>query len=183
MIVAVCADKGAPGVTTLAVALGLVWPGRRLVMEADPSGGSLTFRHPRCRDPAGCSALEPSVASLGAACRLGLSPAAVARYVQPTTLGVDVIPGLLTPERYEPIRGLWPQIGAKLAGWPGTVIADLGRMQPGNAAMPVAQAATAVLLLGRARHRGAVRVAGTRRGSGRTSWATRAGTGRRCRWC
>lgn len=149
MIVAVCADKGAPGVTTLAVALGLVWPGRRLVLEADPSGGSLTFRT-RGVGTGGMLSLEPSVASLGAACRLGLSPASVARYVQPTTLGVDVIPGVLTPERYEPIRGLWPQIGAQLAGWPGTVIADLGRLQPGNAAMPVAHAATAVLLLGRA---------------------------------
>lgn len=149
MIVAVCAEKGAPGVTTLAMALGLVWPGRRLVLEADPSGGSLTFRTRRA-DTGGMLGLEPSVASLGAACRLGLSPAAVARYVQPTTLGVDVIPGVLTPERYEPIRGLWPQVGSQLAGWPGTVIADLGRLQPGNAAMPVAHAATAVLLLGRA---------------------------------
>jgi hypothetical protein len=149
VIVAVCADKGAPGVTTLAVALGLVWPGRRLVLEADPSGGSLTFRTRRA-DTGGMLSLEPSVASLGAACRLGVSPAAVSRYVQPTTLGVDVVPGVLTPERYEPMRGLWPQVGSHLAGWPGTVIADLGRVQPGNSAMPVARAATAVLLLGRA---------------------------------
>jgi hypothetical protein len=44
MIVAVCSDKGSPGASALAVALGLVWPGRRAVVEADPSGGVLGFR-------------------------------------------------------------------------------------------------------------------------------------------
>jgi len=49
-----------------------------------------------------------------------------------------------------PVRGLWPQIAHELQRWPGTAVADLGRMQPGNAALPVAQASTAVLLIGRA---------------------------------
>ena len=44
MIVTVCSDKGSPGVTTLAVAIGLVWPVPRLVLEADPAGGDLAFR-------------------------------------------------------------------------------------------------------------------------------------------
>ena len=148
MIVGVCSDKGSPGATTLSVALGLVWPGERLVVEADPSGGSLTFRMARS---AGEPMLgpEPSVASLGAACRLGLPAGTVSRYTQTTMLGVPVIPGPLTAERLLPMRGLWALIGAELAGWSGTAVADLGRMQPGNAAAPLAQAATAVLLVGR----------------------------------
>jgi hypothetical protein len=32
VIVAVCADKGSPGVTTLALALGVVWPGERVCL-------------------------------------------------------------------------------------------------------------------------------------------------------
>ena len=44
MIVAVGADKGAPGVTTAALALGMVWPTDRVVLDADPSGADLPFR-------------------------------------------------------------------------------------------------------------------------------------------
>ena len=44
VIVSVCSDKGSPGVTTLATVLGLVWPGRRAVVEADTAGSDLSFR-------------------------------------------------------------------------------------------------------------------------------------------
>ena len=150
MIVGVCSDKGSPGVTTLAVALGLVWPGEScLVMECDPSGGVLSFRMQHA-EIGGLLQPEPTVASLAAVVRRGLPADGVRRFCQPTTLGVPVIPGPLTAQRWVPVRGLWPQIAQELADWPGTVIADLGRMQPGNAALPVAQAATAVLLVGHA---------------------------------
>jgi hypothetical protein len=43
VIVAVGADKGAPGVTTAALTLGMVWPTDRVVLEADPSGADLPF--------------------------------------------------------------------------------------------------------------------------------------------
>ena len=56
MIVTLCSDKGSPGVTTLAVALGLVWPVQRLVLEADPAGGDLAFR---MRQPGGGGPLGP----------------------------------------------------------------------------------------------------------------------------
>jgi hypothetical protein len=150
VIIGVCSDKGSPGVTTLAVALGLVWPGRPcLVMECDPSGGVLSFRMQHA-ELGGLLQPEPTVASLAAMVRLGLPADGVLRFCQPTSLGVAVVPGPLTAQRWVPVRGLWPQIAQELAAWPGTVIADLGRMQPGNAALPVAQAATAVLLLGHA---------------------------------
>jgi hypothetical protein len=44
---------------------------------------------------------------------------------------------------------LWPAVAGLAAGWGGTVIADLGRFQPGHAALPLAQAATAVVVAAR----------------------------------
>ena len=146
MIVAVCADKGAPGVTTLALALGMVWQGPRVVLEADPSGADLPFRT-RHEDGGRLLAGEPSVLSLAADARAGLPADALPRYTQPTTVGVPVIPGALSAEAYSPMRHLWPQVAAEAARWPGTVIADLGRLQPGHSGLPLAQAATAVLLV------------------------------------
>jgi MinD-like ATPase involved in chromosome partitioning or flagellar assembly len=43
---AICSAKGAPGVTTLAMSFGAVWPSERAVVvaECDPSGGDLAAR-------------------------------------------------------------------------------------------------------------------------------------------
>ena len=46
VIVSVCSDKGSPGVSTLATVLGLVWPGQRVVVEADTAGGDLSVPAP-----------------------------------------------------------------------------------------------------------------------------------------
>ena len=45
---------------------------------------------------------------------------------------------------------VWPQIAAAAQAWPGTVIADLGRLQLRHASSPLAAASTTVLLLTRA---------------------------------
>ena len=50
----------------------------------------------------------------------------------------------------EPMARLWPQVAAAAHAWPGTVIADLGRLQLRHASSPVAAASTTVLLLTRA---------------------------------
>ncbi len=42
---------------------------------------------------------------------------------------------------------LWPRVAEAASAWDGTVIADLGRYQPGHVAAPVAGASTVVLLL------------------------------------
>lgn len=149
MIVTVCSDKGSPGVTTLAVAIGLVWPVPRLVLEADPAGGDLAFRMRRT-DGGGPLLPEPSAATLAAAVRAGLPDRDLPGYAQATTLGVPVIPGVLSPERGVPLRPLWPAVADTAAAWPGTVIADIGRAQPGNPALPLARGATSVLLVARA---------------------------------
>jgi hypothetical protein len=90
---------------------------------------------------------DPSILSLATAARLGLAETGPLRYAQFTSLGVPTIPGVLSAERFRALRSLWPQVAEGLAAWPGTAIADLGRLQTGNPAMPVAQASTVVLLL------------------------------------
>jgi hypothetical protein len=151
MIISVCSDKGSPGVSTLAAALSVVWPGQRVLLDTDTAGGDLPFRlwgagsgAPRER-----LASSPSVASLATAARLGLTAAGPRPFAQDTSLGVPVVPGALSAERFRPLRAMWPRVAAELAVWSGTVVADLGRLQPGNDALPVAQKSTAVLLVTR----------------------------------
>lgn len=151
MIVSVCSDKGSPGVSTIATVFGLVWPGPRVVVEADTAGSDLSFRlRPINTDSVvlgGHLAPEPSIASLATAARLGLTESGPQPYAQDTTLGVPVVPGVLSAERFRALRALWPHVATELAAWSGTVIADLGRLQTGNPVMPIAQSSTAVLLL------------------------------------
>lgn len=148
MIVAVCADKGSPGATTLATVFGLIWPMDRIVVEADPAGADLPLR--LYAPDRSTLRPEPTVLSLAADARLGLPDDALPVYAQPTSLDIPVVLGALSPEKFLPMRALWPQVAGELAKWHGTVIVDLGRLHPGHAALPVARAASAVVLLARA---------------------------------
>lgn len=148
MILTVCADKRSPGVTTAAVALSVMWPGERVLLEADPSGGDLALR---LRNERGENlASDGGVTSLAADAREGLQAGAVARYAQPSSLGFPVLLAPLSAEAFEPMARLWPQIAAAAHAWQGTVIADLGRLQLRHASSPVAAASAGVLLLTRA---------------------------------
>jgi MinD-like ATPase involved in chromosome partitioning or flagellar assembly len=62
-VLALASAKGAPGVTTAAVALGAVWPRRVLLVEGDPAGGDLAARF---HLPP-----EPNLVSLGMVARRG----------------------------------------------------------------------------------------------------------------
>ena len=44
MLIALCSDKGSPGVTTTALALGSAWVTPVVVVEADLAGGDLAIR-------------------------------------------------------------------------------------------------------------------------------------------
>ena len=148
MILTICADKGAPGVTTAAVALSVMWPSERVLLEADPSGGDLSLR---LRTQRGDNlSLDRSVTSLAADAREELPPGALARYAQQTSLGFPVLLAPMSAEGFEPMARLWPQMAAAAHAWSGTVIADLGRLQLRHASSPVAAASTTVLLLTRA---------------------------------
>lgn len=148
MILTICADKGSPGVTTTATALAAVWPDPRVLLEADPSGGDLALRLRSPQD--GELAVSPTVTSLAADAREGIAAGALARYAQRTALGFPVLVGPSTAEGMEPMARLWPLVAEAAASWPGTVIADLGRLQLHHAASPLAAAATTVVLVTRA---------------------------------
>jgi hypothetical protein len=145
VIVAVCSAKGAPGVTTLAAVLGMAWPGERLVLEADPSGGDLSVR---LHAPGSAYlAREPTVLTLATAVRSGAGTAALTHFAQATTLGVAVIAGPTAAEAWAPMTRLWDPLAKRVRAWPGTVIADLGRLQPEHPGMALAAAADVLLVL------------------------------------
>jgi len=150
VIVTVCADKGSPGVTTLATLLGLVWPGPRAVVEADTAGSDLSFRlRPATNGGVlgGRLAPDPSIAVLATAARLGLTEAGPLPHAQDPSLGVPVVPGVLSAERFRALRSLWPLVAKGLAAWEGTAIVDVGRLTHDHPALPVARASSVVLLL------------------------------------
>jgi hypothetical protein len=145
MIVAVGADKGAPGASTLAVVLGMVWPGLRVVCECDPRGADVPYRLAH----ADGQPLRPSPSLAGWAVdtRPGSAPVSLERYAQPTVLRVPVIAGEVSSQRAARLATYLPGIAASAADWPGTVIADLGPLHSSNPAMVLAAAATVVLLV------------------------------------
>ena len=80
MFVALCGDKGSPGVTTTALALASAWAGHAVVVEADPAGGDLAIR----LHPEGSALPEtPTVLSVATAAR-GDSRAGSGRAPTPT---------------------------------------------------------------------------------------------------
>ena len=148
MIVSVCADKGSPGVSWTATALTMVWPGDRVLLEADPSGGdaALRLRTPERQ----LLARQPTLRGLSVDARSGALPS-FAAYTHQTSLGVPVIPATdMRTEDFALIARQWPAVASASHSWTGTVIADLGRLQEQTASGPVAAASTVVLLIARA---------------------------------
>lgn len=149
MILTVCADKGSPGVSTVATVLGMVWPGERVLLEADPSGGDAALR---MRTPGGqLLAREPTIRALSVDARGGVLPSSLLDYAQQTSVGLPVIPTSdMRTQDLALIARQWSAVAAVANQWPGTVVADVGRLQEDSASGPVAAASTLVLLVGRA---------------------------------
>ena len=126
-LIAVAADKGAPGVTTTCVALAAVWPRPVLLAECDPAGGDLACRLPA----AGGGRLDPGrgLLSLAVAGRRGLGPGQILEHTQKLSGGLDVLAGVVTAEQGAGLEPLWGPAGSALAQLPGLdVIADCGRI-------------------------------------------------------
>jgi hypothetical protein len=146
---AVAADKGSPGVTTTAVALGAVWPGRALVAECDPAGGDLAYRLPG----RGGAPLDPNhgLLSLAATARHGLEPARIWEHVQLLGGGLEVLVGTSTAEQAGGLASLWDPLGQALARLPeADVLADLGRLGPRAPTLPLLRHAAVAVLVARA---------------------------------
>jgi hypothetical protein len=156
MLFAVCADRGAPGSTTTALALAAARGLPAVVVEADPYGGDLALR----LRPDGKHPLPEKMTVLG----VGAGRSA-RRPVQPGPVGlpdhgarhldlwrdgshqltplVRVVPGFLNAERGTSLA--WPVVAAALQAQTVPVFADLGRIHTGSPSMPVAAAADALI--------------------------------------
>ena len=148
MLIAVAADKGAPGVTTTALALAAVWPRPVLLAECDPAGGDLVYRLPG----EGGGRLDPrrGLLSLAVAARRDLQPTQLWTHAQKLRGGLDVLLGVTSAEQGAGLEPLWGPVGSALAGLPqADVIADCGRLGPDGAYCDLLAHAAAVVLVTR----------------------------------
>jgi hypothetical protein len=124
VIVVVASIKGAPGVTTTAMALASSWPAHRrvLLVEADPFGGDL----------AAWFGVAPSTGlwSLLAAGRRGLDPDLVWDHATTLGNGVPVLYGLASGDQAVANEGAWPAVAQALADFDADAVIDAGRLLP-----------------------------------------------------
>lgn len=147
-LIVVAADKGAPGVTTTALALASVWPSPVLLAECDPAGGDLMFRFPavdgRQLDP------RRGLLSLAVAGRRDYQQQQVWPHAQKIHGGLDVLVGVTNAEQGTGLAAMWRPLGAMLAALPGAdVIADCGRLGPDGPAYDLLGEAATVILVTR----------------------------------
>jgi hypothetical protein len=145
-LIAIASDKGAPGVTTAALALAAVWPRPVLLAECDQAGGDLVYRFPAV----GGGHLDPrrGVLSLAVVARRGMQPQQVWEHVQKLHGGLDVLAGVTNAEQGAGLSLLWGPIGKALASMPqADVIADCGRLGADGPLYDLLAEATTVVLV------------------------------------
>jgi len=140
-VVALASAKGAPGVTTAAVALGGVWPSRALLVECDPAGGDLAARFEL--------AATPGLVSLASETRRGLRAEQLWLHAQRLPGGLPVLLGVGGPEQARALGPLWSLLPQALAQAGGDVVVDCGRVGPDSPVAPLLHAADLVVLLAR----------------------------------
>ncbi len=141
-LVVVAGGKRAPGTTTTALGLAVVWPSeRRLVVEADPDGGVVAAR-------LGLS-YEPGLVSLAAAMRAELSEAALMTHTQCLEGGLLVLCAPSAPEQMQAaLEVSTGGLAARLAAMPDVgVFVDVGRAWPTSTVRPLVEAADAVVIV------------------------------------
>jgi hypothetical protein len=146
-LIALAADKGAPGVTTAAVALGAVWPRPVLVAECDQAGGDLVYRLP---GEGGMLNPARGLLSLAATARRGLRPEQIGEHSQRLVGGLDVLVGLTNAEQAHGLTWLWGPLGrAFAAAAPVDVLADCGRLSAETPLLDLLREADLVVLFTR----------------------------------
>lgn len=136
------ASARSPGLTTAAVALSMSWPGKVILAELDPDGGTIAAS--RAANP------DPGLKTLAAAGRHYLSPGLVTSNVQQLPGGLAVLMGPASPDRcVAALTALNPAgLGETLRAIPGVdVIADCGRIDSNSPALPVVRQANAVVFV------------------------------------
>ena len=147
-LIVIAADKGAPGVTTTALALAAVWPRPVLLAECDPSGGDLVYRFPAAHG----SSLDPrrGLLTLAVAARRGLRHGQLWEHTQKIAGGLDVLTGVINAEQGAGLATLWGPLGGLFAAMSGgDVIADCGRLGAGGPQYDLVAQAAVVLLVTR----------------------------------
>jgi hypothetical protein len=147
-LIVIAADKGAPGVTTTALALAAVWPRPVLLAECDPSGGDLVYRFPGAQG----STLDPrrGLLTLAVAARRGLQPGQLWEHTQKMAGGLDVLTGVINAEQGAGLSTLWGPLGGLFAAMSGgDVIADCGRLGADGPQYDLLAQASVVLLVTR----------------------------------
>lgn len=144
-LVTFCSVRGAPGVSTTALAVAAAWPvrDRSLLLEADPAGGVVALR-------TGIPA-EPGLVSLGAAARHGVSLRDLWDHAQPLPGGAAVVPGPVSTAVAARVLSV---SGASLGSWLAErtdveVIADAGRLVAGSPAEAFVERSSVVVLVAR----------------------------------
>jgi MinD-like ATPase involved in chromosome partitioning or flagellar assembly len=148
-LIALAADKGSPGVTTTAIALGAVWPGRTIVAECDPAGGDLAYRLPGSSG----APLDPNrgLLSLAATARHGVQPQQVWDHVQVLNGGLEVLVGVTSAEQAGGLRSLWEGFGRAFRQVAeADVLVDCGRLGPDSPSLALLRHASLLLLVARA---------------------------------
>jgi MinD-like ATPase involved in chromosome partitioning or flagellar assembly len=139
-LVALASIKGAPGVTTSAIALASVWPAARplVVVEVDPAGGDLAARR--------SLSAQPSVVSLAAAVRRDHSrrEARLLDHCQDLPGGLHVVAGTPAPAEMlaavDVVADALPLLAADAAV---DVLADCGRLDSATLLTPAGEPGSA----------------------------------------
>ncbi|WP_341925130.1 hypothetical protein [Nocardioides psychrotolerans] len=159
MLFAICADRGAPGSTTTALALAAARGLPAVVVEADPYGGDLALRIRHDGNPLPTT---PTVLSVSAG-RSGQGRTSGPRTSLDGPGGaserrhrdlwrdgshalsehVRVVPGFMAAEHGTSLA--WPVLASALEAQTVPVFADLGRIHTGSPSLAVAAAADALV--------------------------------------
>lgn len=126
MLVAIISAKGAPGVTSTALAMAIHWPRPVFVLEADLSGSSIIAGYHQ-----GAYAHDRGVVPLAMAHNAG---ALSIQEVENQTIALDsagkarLIPGIVTAAKAPAAREIWGPLASELAAYDSTdTIVDVGR--------------------------------------------------------
>jgi hypothetical protein len=144
-VTAVCADKGSPGATTLALQLAAAHPNLPLLVEADPAGGDLAQRL-----FAGTGRAHPTDANLlglASDARKGADPNTVGAHAAMTPADVRLVEGLGNADQQVGLLPLWPSLVTSLTLSGNDVVVDLGRISATHPGLAVVAAARRTLLV------------------------------------
>jgi hypothetical protein len=145
MFVAVCGDKGAPGVTTAALALASAWPLPATVVEASPAGGDLAIRlHPK-----GAALPEtPTVLSVVTASRSATDQDPVGTHAHVLNSTTTVVPGAALAEQMSNV-GDWSPLADALGRTQTRTLADVGHLHAASPVLTIAARAEVVVVVSR----------------------------------